>query len=240
MIRDDFLSDENLNVLYRVIKSHIYDKSGEDISNYPTLNISNRVRGVMMKIYETTDYSSLTGSREEGLIQLNKKVVRACVPGFLQMIEKAKSKPNVRMNRLDSRPVDTKMEDFSNNDNNVTSNFEKLNQERNVGQKIVKPKSINFTEEHDNSSLQNPTVLFEELEKKRDDEAIKLLAEKQENADNIDNIDNINNQGNTDYPDNQDNNNIITNIHPATINAVITDDPISAEPFSDKPFLNND
>lgn len=173
MIRDDFLSDENLNVLHRVIKSHVYDKSGEDITNYPTLNISNRLRGVMMKIYDTTEESSLTGSREECLIQLNKTVVRACVPGFLQMIQQAKTKPNFRMNRIDTRPVATtglkekemESEGFTNrdsnlNNDNVTANFEKINQERNLGEKSIKPKSINFSEEQDNSNLQDRSLSY--------------------------------------------------------------------------------
>ncbi len=76
MIREDFLSNNNSEVLFRVIKKHIHDRSGEDISIYDSFDIPNRLRGVMIKLYETTDLTLLDGSREENLINLNKMILR--------------------------------------------------------------------------------------------------------------------------------------------------------------------
>ena len=131
MIEEDFLSNENSNVLYKVIKKHINDQSGEDINAYKTLNIPNRLRGVMINIYKTTDQDALSGNREKDLILLNKRVIRACVEGFLQMIQSAKKNPRFKMNRIDSRPIDTQ-NNTQNQDSkstlNVNSQFERLNE----------------------------------------------------------------------------------------------------------------
>ena len=214
MIEDDFLSNENSTVLYKVIKKHINDQSGEDINVYKSLNIPNRIRGVMIKIFETTDIETLSGNTERDVITLNKRVIRACVTGFLQMIEAAKRNPRFRMNRIDSRPVDT--QDIDTHDN-INNQFEKLSQERNFNQANNPSNTPEFKEDIDNSKFENPTVLFEELEKKRNQETKRLNANKNTEGD-------------------EPNSPLTTpdNIHPSTISSGKVNQPISAKPFSDE------
>ncbi len=214
MIEEDFLSNENSTVLYKVIKKHINDQSGEDINVYKSLNIPNRIRGVMIKIFETTDIETLSGNTERDVITLNKRVIRACVTGFLQMIEAAKRNPRFRMNRIDSRPVDT--QDIDTHDN-INNQFEKLSQERNFNQANNPSNTPEFKEDIDNSKFENPTVLFEELEKKRNQETKRLNANKNTEGD-------------------EPNSPLTTpdNIHPSTISSGKVNQPISAKPFSDE------
>lgn len=268
MIDKDFLSEENSTVLYKVIKKHVQDRSEDDIANYGSLNIENRLRGVMLKMYKTTDLLTLQGNREQQLIQLNKRVVRACVPGFLNMIEVAKNNPNFKMNRLDKRPVATDnyrqtdgLGGVSNENKLVNQRFEEVNQERNMSNgRDTKPKTIDFSDDNinDKAKYEDPTRLFEMMEKKRQEEAKQLLKEREEDESVVNNSEISNNSINSNdissnNSNNSNNRNITrqdlensdinikntTNIHPSLIKEAKVVEPISAEPYNVKSFSEN-
>ena len=75
MIRQHFLSEENRDVVFQILEREISKRDGIHISDYPKLQISHRLQGLMKDMIGRVKPDELNGNPEQQLTQLNKKVL---------------------------------------------------------------------------------------------------------------------------------------------------------------------
>lgn len=192
MIRKHFLSNENRDVIYQILEREISKKDALNISEYPHLEISKRLRGLMQDLVGRTKVDELKGNPEEQITQLNTRVLKLSIPGFSKMIRQSKHQPQEtdpllrrnqvlsqgKINRVDQRPIISSRRRYSSDtgDNqpqdsvSVDKRFTDLQAKRQLEMEGGPRDRPTFTDETDSDQFEDASKLFERLEKERKDE----------------------------------------------------------------------
>jgi hypothetical protein len=188
MIRQHFLSEENRDVVFQILEREISKKDGIQISNYPKLQIPQRLQGLMKDMIGRVKPDELNGNPEQQLTQLNKKVLLVSIPGFSKMISENKASrqetdPLLKrnqildrgnVNRVDHRPmVSARRKYESDNESNkesVNKKFSDLEASRRQEFEARPSDQPDFTDKGDNDNYEDPNKLFERLENERKNE----------------------------------------------------------------------
>lgn len=184
MLLAHFQSQNNLNLVYSIIQQEISNNHQVELDDYDqALEIRPRLRGIIQGITKRInpdEYPSNTGeSIERQVAQLNKKVVTLCVPGFRQMLQKAQRNPSIRINRIARRPVDTSQltDNVDKEKESVTKRYERISESR----RSVEPQQPpvpDFTDHGlSNENQLNPSVLYDRMEKTRQQELQEFIPE---------------------------------------------------------------
>ena len=192
MIRKHFLSSENRDVIYQILEREISKKNAINISEYPHLEITKRLKGLMQDMVGRTKVNELQGNPEQQITQLNTKVLKLSIPGFTDMIQKNKHnrqetdpllKRNQvlsqgKINRIDQRPEISTRRRYNNPEDpgedmdsvSVDKRFNEIQASRQREAEVRPQTQPIFTDDKDKDDLEDPSALFERLEKERKNE----------------------------------------------------------------------
>jgi hypothetical protein len=219
MLLSHFQSQPNLNLVYSIIQQEVANNYQVTLDDYEqALEIKSRLRGIIKGFsgkINPNHYKDDSGENmAHQIAQLNKKVVSFCVPGFQQMIQRAQRDPSIRINRIAHRPVDTTQlsTQQAKQDESVTDQYERISEARKISE--PKPPSVpDFTDPTvPENTLQNPSVLYDQMEQKRQRELDEFTPDQPKNQDGIDTSQmkrstqqnmpfTVENQGNTNHND---------------------------------------
>ena len=114
MNRNDFLSNQNSNVVYHIIRKTILETSTKDIEENK-IYFKKQVDNIMVSLWDNRDTLQLTGNRENRVVQFNKQIIRICVPQFIQSLKANQNTQTANKIQDNNKQI---LVDSNNNSNN--------------------------------------------------------------------------------------------------------------------------